>query len=93
VTALTRLRIGTIVDLVAAGAWTGSAPVAHAADPLPSWSDGAAKGSILRFVEGVGTTGSSDFVPVAERIAVFDHDGTLWAEEPIPLQDTSRATG
>ncbi len=71
---------------MAAGAWTGPATVVHAADPLPSWSDGAAKASILQFVEKVGAEGSPDFVPVAERIAVFDHDGTLWAEKPMAFQ-------
>ena len=57
-----------------------------AADPLPSWNDGAAKQSIIRFVEKVTTPGSPDFVPVPERIAVFDNDGTLWNEEPLPVQ-------
>jgi len=59
---------------------------AYAADPLPSWNDGAAKQSIIRFVEKVTTPGSPDFVPVPERIAVFDNDGTLWNEEPLPVQ-------
>ncbi len=60
--------------------------VAYAADPLPSWNDGAAKKSIIAFVEKVTTPGSSDFVPVPERIATFDNDGTLWCEEPLPVQ-------
>jgi len=59
---------------------------AYAADPLPSWNDGAAKQSIITFVEKVTTPGSPDFVPVPERIAVFDNDGTLWNEEPLPVQ-------
>jgi len=59
---------------------------AYAADPLPSWNDGAAKQSIITFVEKVTTPGSPDFVPVPERIAVFDNDGTLWCEEPLPVQ-------
>ena len=62
------------------------ANVALAADPLPSWNDGAAKKSILEFVAKVTTPGSPDFVPVPERIAVFDNDGTLWNEEPLPVQ-------
>ncbi len=53
---------------------------------LPSWNDGAAKQSILKFVERVTREGSPDFVPVPERIAVFDNDGTLWAEQPIYTQ-------
>jgi phosphoserine phosphatase len=60
--------------------------VAFAVDPLPSWNDGAAKNSILTFVEKVTTPGSPDFVPVPERVAVFDNDGTLWNEEPLPVQ-------
>jgi phosphoglycolate phosphatase-like HAD superfamily hydrolase len=60
--------------------------VAFAADPLPSWNDGAAKKSIITFVEKVTTPGSPDFVPVPERVAVFDNDGTLWNEEPLPVQ-------
>src|SRR5277367_2128723 len=53
---------------------------------LPSWSDGPAKQSIVDFVDKVTMEGSLDFVPVADRIAVFDNDGTLWAEQPFPVQ-------
>src|SRR5690348_8961536 len=59
---------------------------ALAADPLPSWNDAAAKKAIVTFVEKVTTEGSPDFVPVPERIAVFDNDGTLWCEQPAPVQ-------
>ena len=59
---------------------------ARAADPLPSWNDGAAKQSILQFVAQITKAGSPDFVPPAERIAVFDNDGTLWAEQPMYFQ-------
>jgi phosphoserine phosphatase len=55
-------------------------------EPLASWNDGAAKQSILDFVKRVTTEGSPDFVPVAERIATFDNDGTLWCEQPLPTQ-------
>ncbi len=51
-------------------------------DPLPSWNDGAIKDRIIAFVDAVTTPDSPDFVPVAERIAAFDIDGTLWAERP-----------
>lgn len=54
-------------------------------DPLPSWNDGAAKKSITDFVARVTTQGES-FVPVPERIAVFDNDGTLWSEQPMYFQ-------
>jgi hypothetical protein len=69
--------------LVAAVAFTA---IAQAADPLPSWNDGPAKQSILTFVEKVTKPGSPDFVPVPERIAVYDNDGTLWSEQPVPVQ-------
>ena len=57
-----------------------------AADPLPSWNDTAPKQAIVAFVEKVTKAGSPDFVPVPERIATFDNDGTLWAEQPIYFQ-------
>lgn len=59
---------------------------AFAADPLPSWNDGKAKTSIMAFVGKVTKQGSTDFVPPAERIATFDNDGTLWAEQPMYFQ-------
>ena len=60
--------------------------MARATDPLPSWNDGPAKQSIITFVEKVTKPGSPDFVPVPERIAVYDNDGTLWSEQPVPVQ-------
>jgi phosphoserine phosphatase len=60
--------------------------LARAADPLPSWNDGKAKQSIVAFVEKTTKTDSLEFVPVAERIAVFDNDGTLWCEQPMYFQ-------
>ena len=63
-----------------------SVTLARAQDPLPSWNDGPAKQSIINFVEKVTKPGSPDFVPVPERIAVFDNDGTLWCEQPVPVQ-------
>jgi phosphoserine phosphatase len=57
-----------------------------AADPLPSWNDGPAKRGILAFVAKVTKEGSPDFLPPAERIAVYDNDGTLWPENPMPFQ-------
>jgi phosphoglycolate phosphatase-like HAD superfamily hydrolase len=55
-------------------------------DPLPSWNEGAAKRSILTFVAKTTKEGSPDFVPTPERIAVFDNDGTLRPENPLPFQ-------
>jgi len=60
--------------------------VASPADPLPSWKDGATKFAVVAFVERVTKEGSPDFVPTAERIATFDNDGTLWAEQPVYSQ-------
>lgn len=57
-----------------------------AADPLPSWNQGPAKQAIIAFVAQVTTVGSPDFVPPPERIATFDNDGTLWAEQPVYTQ-------
>jgi phosphoglycolate phosphatase-like HAD superfamily hydrolase len=56
------------------------------ADPLPSWNAGASRSAILEFVERVTRAGSPDFVPPGERIATFDNDGTLWAEQPVYFQ-------
>jgi phosphoglycolate phosphatase-like HAD superfamily hydrolase len=57
-----------------------------AADPLPSWNSGPAKQAILDFVAKVTDPDSKEFVPVPERLAVFDNDGMLWPENPMPFQ-------
>ena len=59
---------------------------ATAAEPLPSWNDGPARKAILEFVTRTTTPGSPDFLEPAARIAVFDNDGTLWPETPLPFQ-------
>jgi len=59
---------------------------ALAQDGLPSWNDTPSKREILSFVQRVTRSGSPDFVPGPERIAVFDNDGTLWAERPVYFQ-------
>jgi phosphoglycolate phosphatase-like HAD superfamily hydrolase len=61
-------------------------PAAAQTDPLPSWNDGAAKQAIVKFVEDATRDGGTGFVPAAERIAVFDNDGTLWSEQPVYFQ-------
>ena len=61
-------------------------PGALLADPLPSWNDGAAKESIIDFVETVTDPASDSFVPERDRIATFDNDGTLWTEQPVYFQ-------
>jgi len=57
-----------------------------AAAILPSWRDGAARSAILKFVADVTREGSPAYVPPSARIAVFDNDGTLWSEQPMPFQ-------
>jgi phosphoglycolate phosphatase-like HAD superfamily hydrolase len=61
-------------------------PMSAASAVLPSWNDTVAKKSIVDFVSRVTKPGSPDFVPVPERIAVFDNDGTLWVEQPAYVQ-------
>lgn len=71
------IRTATILTLLAT-------PVL--ADPLPSWNDGATKTKIIEFVESVTDPASDKFVPQQDRIATFDNDGTLWAEQPLYFQ-------
>lgn len=61
-------------------------PASALADPLPSWNSGAAKERIISFVETVTDPASPDYVPVRNRIATFDNDGNLWAEQPVYFQ-------
>jgi phosphoglycolate phosphatase-like HAD superfamily hydrolase len=74
-------QVGFVLSLLA----ITSAP-APAADSLPSWNEGAAKQAILSHVAAVTEQGAATFVPPAERIAVFDNDGTLWSEQPLYFQ-------
>jgi phosphoglycolate phosphatase-like HAD superfamily hydrolase len=62
------------------------ATVNYAQEALPSWNDGPAKQAILEFVKATATQDSPQFVPVEERIATFDQDGTLWVEHPMYTQ-------
>lgn len=64
----------------------GGLVVAQTNDPLPSWNDGKSKQSIVEFVTKVTKKGSPDFVSIPERIATFDNDGNLWAEQPMYFQ-------
>ena len=79
-------RILKAIVLVASLGWLAGAHAQAPADPLPSWNDGAVKKSITDFIPRVTTAGSADFVPLDQRIATFDNDGTLWAEQPMYFQ-------
>jgi phosphoglycolate phosphatase-like HAD superfamily hydrolase len=81
---MSRLR-ASLVALIALFA-LAVGPAFAQSDPLPSWNDGAVKKSITDFVARTTTPGGPDFVPVPERIATFDNDGTLWAEQPAYFQ-------
>jgi len=74
--------------LLAIGASTGPAqqPEKAKPDPLPSWNEGPARKANLEFVRAITDKASPKYVPVAERIATFDNDGTLWAEQPLYAQ-------
>ena len=61
-------------------------PASGGEDPLPSWVEGPTKRAIVDFVGRVSDEGGPDFVPVADRVAVFDNDGTLWCEQPVYVQ-------
>lgn len=72
-----------VLLLIAIGVLANSA---QAGDPLPSWNEGAAKRSIIDFVNRATKPGSPDFVVPEQRIATFDNDGTLWSEQPMYFQ-------
>lgn len=81
-----RIQLPTVIAAAFLAIVGFASHYARGDDPLPSWNEGAAKKAILAFVEKVTQEGSPDFVPVSERIAVFDNDGTLWCEKPLPVQ-------
>jgi hypothetical protein len=79
---LPRITLGLFLALAL---WISGARNACAqVNPLPSWNEGPVKSSIIAFVERVTAADGPDFVAVSERIAVFDNDGTLWVEKPLP---------
>ena len=75
-----------IIGLALVLALTACAARQSAEDPLPSWTDGPSKQRIVDFVAKVTDSSGDDFVPVSERIATFDNDGTLWSEQPLYFQ-------
>src|SRR5277367_4800219 len=80
-----RRRFATLV-LGSAASATLVSPSNAQSDPLPSWNEGPAKDAIVKFVHATTDAASPAFVPLAERIATFDQDGTLWVEHPIYTQ-------
>jgi phosphoglycolate phosphatase-like HAD superfamily hydrolase len=72
--------------VLAGGLLLAALSAAAQTDPLPAWKDGPSKQAILKFVGDVTKDGAPGFVPPAERIAVFDNDGTLWSEQPLYFQ-------
>jgi phosphoserine phosphatase len=79
-----RINVARVAAIVLiATSWTAPS---LAQEPLQSWNDTAPRKAIVAFVERVTKQGSPDFVPPAERIATFDNDGTLWAEQPLYFQ-------
>lgn len=83
-TQMTRLLPHTLAAAVLGVALIG--PASAQTDPLPSWNDGDNKAAIVSFVEAVTDESGADFVPVPQRIATFDNDGTLWVEQPMYTQ-------
>jgi hypothetical protein len=79
-------RILLLSILLALGLGAGGRQEASAQDPLPSWNDTPPKRAILSFIERATKAGTPDQIPPAERIVVFDNDGTLWTEQPLYIQ-------
>ncbi len=77
---------GLILSIIALFVSLSPSSVFAKSDPLPSWNDTASSKAIIAFVEKVTKKGSPDYVEPAERIATFDNDGTLWAEQPMYFQ-------
>jgi phosphoglycolate phosphatase-like HAD superfamily hydrolase len=74
------------VHLAAALAVAAAVVAATQSNPLPSWNAGGPRNALVAFVTRVTKAGSADFVKPAERVAVFDNDGTLWGEQPAYVQ-------
>jgi phosphoglycolate phosphatase-like HAD superfamily hydrolase len=79
-------RRSVLAGLAACCLFAPFGPSLAQSDPLPSWNDGAAKAAIVDFVAKVTQEGGPDFVVPEKRIATFDNDGTLWAEQPFYFQ-------
>jgi phosphoglycolate phosphatase-like HAD superfamily hydrolase len=83
---VTRRVRAAFVSIVALVVLAAVSAASAQTDPLPSWNDGSAKARIVGFVQAVTEQGGKDYVPPADRIAVFDNDGCLWSEQPAYFQ-------
>jgi len=82
--ALMYIACCSLLVLAACGSSTAVDDLHHPQnDPLPSWNDGPLKQSIIAYVKEIADTGSRNFIPIIDRIATFDNDGTLWAQQPL----------
>ena len=79
------MSLTSLARILVSLAAVGTLP-ALAADSLPSWNKTPTKAAIIDFVDRVTDEDSADFVPIPERIATFDNDGNLWAEQPVYFQ-------
>jgi haloacid dehalogenase-like hydrolase len=85
-TAMVVMAIAGLLGWIGASGNSASTSAPDSTDPMPSWNDTAPKKAIAAFVARVTKAGSREFIPPGERIAVFDNDGTLWAEQPMYFQ-------
>jgi hypothetical protein len=79
-------RRSVLAGLLVSAATISTGPALAQDDPLPAWNEGGSKKAVLDFVAAVTREGTADFIPVPERIATFDNDGTLWCEQPMYVQ-------
>ncbi len=79
-------RIQRLAVALSAAACLAAAVQAQPTDALPSWNDGPVKKAIVDFISRTVAKGGADYREPAERVAVFDNDGTLWSEQPIYVQ-------
>src|SRR5215831_16041979 len=81
-----RLSVLSVLAVVALARLHTPVPAVAQVDPLSAWNEGAAKRAIVSFVQTTTDPKSGSFVPLPERIATFDQDGTLWVSHPMYTQ-------
>lgn len=81
------LVLSTACDKVKTSTTSGPVTISvETKDPLPSWNNGTTKSAIIDYIKSVTSDGSASFIPIEDRIATFDNDGNLWAEQPAYFQ-------